>query len=181
MKKITTAITILAIIIVTLIIGYVLLNPRKGYRVGDFSMEPNLPPDEILEIRYKIGKLKRGHVVLFNLTLPSGEKTTSVKRIVGLPNEEIKFEDGKIFVFKKDANEHVSLDESGYLNTGVRTEARNGERLVVNIGKGEYFVLGDNREDSFDSRDWGVLKAEDIIGRVMGTADYDALVSYSKQ
>lgn len=133
-------------------IRYFLIQP---FFVNGASMEPNFLDGDYLivdEISYRVGAPQRGDIIIFRYPLNPSE--FFIKRIVGLPEENIKIENGRVFINGK------ILDESEYL--GNIDTAGN---IEVFLGADEYFVLGDNRQASSDSRKWGELDKRYIIGR----------------
>lgn len=152
----TIKIVVLALVIVVPI-RYFLFQP---FFVRGSSMEPNFQDFDYLiidEISYRLREPKRGEVIVFKY--PNDPSSRYIKRIVGLPGEEIKIEDGKVFV--QEDSQFRQLNED-YLPPFAMTDGS----AHVFLGANEYFVLGDNREFSFDSRRWGALEREEIIGRV---------------
>ena len=154
---------ILKIVIIALLIvvpiRYFLFQP---FFVKGQSMEPNFENSDYLiidEISYRLGSPQRGEVVVFKY--PQNPSQRYIKRIVGLPGETVEIEDGKVIIFNQVGSQ--ILDESDYLPASCRTpgDAR------VSLNEDEYFVLGDNRASSADSRSWGPLPKENIIGRVL--------------
>ncbi|PIT98533.1 MAG: signal peptidase I [Candidatus Andersenbacteria bacterium CG10_big_fil_rev_8_21_14_0_10_54_11] len=140
-------------------IRYFLVQP---FFVRGASMEPNFSDGEYLvvdELSYYLRTPQRGEVVVFRY--PNNPSQFFIKRIVGLPGETVQIADGQIVMKNDRYPDGVVLDESRYLPEQIRT----GGRLSVVLGDDEYFVLGDNRPASSDSRTWGVLPAEDIVGR----------------
>lgn len=144
---------------IVLPIRYFLFQP---FIVKGESMIPNLQQGNYLiidEISHKIGELKRGEIVVFRYPLDA--KQRFIKRIIGLPGETVKVKDGKIAISKN--GENLILDEIKYLPDVLNTEGD----VEISLGENQYFVLGDNRQFSFDSRIWGVLPEKDIIGRAV--------------
>lgn len=132
------------------------------HQVFGHSMEPNFHDREYVAtdiISYRFREPTRGEVIV--LKSPTDQNKDFIKRIVGMPNEKIKMEDGAVFINGK------RLDEGLYLNDKVKTYPgaflKNNEE--VSIPNGSYIVMGDNRTNSSDSREWGFLKQTDIIGR----------------
>jgi signal peptidase I len=149
-------IVIIALIIVVPI-RYFLFQP---FFVRGQSMEPNFEDGDYLiidEISYRFRDPQRGEVVVFKY--PNDPSQRYIKRIIGLPGETIEIEGGQLII-SKDTEE--ALDESSYLSSSVFTQ---GE-VQFSLGEDEYFVLGDNRESSSDSRRWGPLPKENIVGKV---------------
>lgn len=139
-------------------IRYFLIQP---FFVKGASMEPNFKDGEYLiinEFVYRLHSPKRGDVVV--LRYPSDPSQYYIKRIVGLPGETVEIKNGEVFVYSEYYPDGVKLDESKYLK-GVDTP---GDLKKV-LKNEEYFVLGDNRSASSDSRNWGPLPDEFIIGR----------------
>ena len=101
-------------------------------------------------------RCSRGSVVV--LRSPRGGRTTYVKRIVGIPNETLRLDDGRVLA-------DGCVIEEPYLNIGARTEPKSAFTEWV-LDPDEYFVLGDCRWDSDDSRAYGAVKRASIIGRV---------------
>lgn len=133
----------------------------EPYFVRGDSMEPNFSNSDYLLIErlsYRFDEPKRGEVIIFEA--PQYETQKYIKRIIGLPGETVVFRDGTIMV-RKEGGEKITLNESSYLPSSFSP----GD-MEMSLGEGEYFVLGDNREASFDSRAWGVLPEENILGRV---------------
>ncbi|MFY9457424.1 MAG: signal peptidase I [Candidatus Spechtbacterales bacterium] len=137
-------------------IRYFIMQP---FFVRGASMHPTFESGDYLiinEIGYRFSAPQRGDVVVFR---PPQDNTRQfyIKRIIGLPGETVKVEGGKILV-GKDENSFGELAEEYIkeLTPGSKT---------VKLGNEEYFVLGDNRNSSSDSRVWGALKREAIIGR----------------
>jgi signal peptidase I len=128
------------------------------------SMEPNFNSFEYLlidQFSYKFQKPDRGEVIVFRF--PENPNQFYIKRIIGLPGETVKVSQGRIQIFPPgNKSQGFFLDESQYLPPGVETWGN----LTKKLGPGEYFVLGDNRTTSFDSRRWGTLPKELIVGRV---------------
>ncbi len=125
-------------------------------------MEPNFRNGDYLivdELTYRLHAPQRGDVVVFKYPLDISQKY--IKRIIGLPGETVVVKDGKVFVSSL-GNER-QLQEQAYLPTYLLTP---GE-VKVSLGPNQYFVLGDNRPASSDSRRWGILPAKDLIGRVL--------------
>lgn len=129
--------------------------------IGD-SMFPNFKNNEFVitdKVSYRLRDPERGEVIVFKS--PSDEEKDYIKRIIAQPSEKIKIEKGKIFINGEE------LDEAGYLAVDTRTFpgvfAQEGKELQV--PQGSYFVVGDNRSNSSDSRDFGFVKKGSIIGR----------------
>ena len=149
---------ILKIVIIALVIvipiRYFLFQPFifKGQ-----SMEPNFEDSNYLivdELSYRFRDPQRGEVVVFRY--PRNVSQRFIKRIIGLPGEKIEIEASVVMVDGK------ILDESEYFPSGVQTLGN----IQISLDENEYFVLGDNRISSFDSRQWGTLPRKNIIGRV---------------
>ncbi|MFH1129155.1 MAG: signal peptidase I [Patescibacteria group bacterium] len=152
---------ILKIVVISLAIivpiRYFLIQP---FFVKGASMEPNYLDGDYLiidEISYRFETPKRGEVIIFRYPLDPTQ--FFIKRVIGLPGETVKVENGKVIIEEQSGNSFI-LDESKYLD-GVNT-AGNIETTLEN---NEYFVLGDNRNASSDSRRWGEVDKKLIIGR----------------
>jgi len=152
---------ILKIVLIALIIvapiRYFIFQP---FFVKGQSMEPNFEDGDYLivdELSYRLRGPQRGEVIVFKY--PADPSQRYIKRIIGLPGEIVEIKEGKVIVFSL-SGEKV-LEESDYLSYSTPGEVR------VILEPDEYFVLGDNRYSSFDSRRWGPLEEEDIIGRVI--------------
>jgi len=145
-------------IVSVLIIRNFLVQP---FLVNGASMEPNFHNSDYLlvdEISYRFREPQRGEVVVFRY--PGDERYYYIKRVIGLPGEEVEIKDGKVAIFNQDNPDGFILDES-YLSESAITSGK-GEK--VKIGEGKYFVMGDNRGFSFDSRSWGLLDRKEIVG-----------------
>jgi len=140
-------------------VRYFLIQP---FYVKGASMEPNFFDHEYLiinEISYRFNAPERGDIVVFKY--PRDTSQYFIKRIVGLPNETVEIRDGKIIIYNEKNSTGVFLDES-YLSESVKTF---GDRTFP-LGPDEYFILGDNRIASFDSRSFGPIKDNYIVGKV---------------
>lgn len=147
------------------------------------SMEPNFRDGQYLiikELGYKkttigIGEKKlftvagnkevqRGEVVVFRY--PKKPEEFFIKRIVGLPGEKVEIKNGQIKIYNSQNPTGMILDETNYLpNAQARTECQ-GSQCLFNLKENEYVVLGDNRSHSSDSRAWGILSKDMLIGAV---------------
>ncbi len=153
-------ITVLALIIIVPI-RYFIAQP---FFVKGASMEPAFEDGDYLiinEISYRFKKAQRGDVIVFRF--PEDPKQFFIKRIIALPDETIQIRNGKIVVFNEDNPSGFTPDESEYLGPRQITEGN----LKMILEDDEYFVLGDNRLASSDSRRWGVLNKKFIIGKIL--------------
>ena len=150
-------VVILAVIIV-LPIRYFIFQP---FFVQGISMEPTFQDGDYLiidEITYRFREPGRGEVIVFKY--PKNPSQRYIKRIIGLPGETIEIKDREVIIF--DGTENRVLDETRYLSDSLSTRGN----TRVSLGEDEYFVLGDNRDFSSDSRRWGALSRSNITGRV---------------
>ncbi len=150
------------VIISLLIVLPIRFFVAQPFIVRGASMEPNFEDGEYLvidELSYRIGTPLRGQIVIFRY--PRDPSQFFIKRIIGLPGETVIIEDGHVSV-QKGSESAMKLDES-YLRPGLRT----GPDATVELGSNEYFVLGDNRTNSSDSRVWGNLRRDFMIGRAL--------------
>lgn len=141
-------------------IRYFLIQP---FYVKGASMEPNFFDHEYLvidELSYRLREPARGDIVVFRY--PRNPRQFFIKRVVGIPGETVVVSGGKTKIINEEHPGGVFLDESGYLAESVTTA---GEKLVK-LGADEYYLLGDNRTQSLDSRIFGPVKREFIVGRV---------------
>lgn len=151
------------VVIVSLILIFVVRSfVIQPFFVKGSSMEPNFEDGDYLivnEIGYRLEKPKRGDVIIFRY--PNDTSEYFIKRIVGLPGETIQIENGEVKIFNAENPDGFILDESVYLADSVVTTGSDLEEL----GDTEYYVLGDNRGASSDSRRWGILDKNYIIGK----------------
>ncbi|MBU1118989.1 signal peptidase I [Patescibacteria group bacterium] len=127
---------------------------------GD-SMEPNFSNKEYLiidQISYRFSEPDRGDVVVFRY--PYDPSQYYIKRVIGLPGETVSVDDGEVIVYSDQHENGVVLREY-YLTQDLVTP---GE-AKFSLGEEEYFVLGDNRSASSDSRVWGSLPKANIVGK----------------
>ena len=146
-------------VVTVFFIRTVLIQP---FLVSGASMEPNFSSGDYLlidELSYRLREPDRGEVVVFKY--PNNPSVYYIKRIVGLPGEKVVIKGGDITVFNSEHLEGIKVNEE-YLNPGIKTSG-NSEVVLSNE---QYFVLGDNRNYSYDSRSWGPLLKTDLIGLV---------------
>ncbi|MFH1790335.1 MAG: signal peptidase I [bacterium] len=135
----------------------------KPFYVRGASMEPNFYDKEYLiidELTYRFREPTRGEVIVFRY--PDNNKEFFLKRIIGLPGERIKITEGTVTIYNSEHPEGVVLYEP-YLHNDVLTA---GDRIMA-LKADEYFVLGDNRPNSYDSRRFGSIKKDEMVGRAV--------------
>lgn len=149
-----TVVVALAIFVVSYL---TLVQPHQ---VRGASMVPNFQNGEYIltdKITYRLRNPQRGDVIIFRA--PRNQELDYIKRIIGLPAERLMIEKGIIYIDGKPL-------EEGYLPSGpvsAGTFLQDGKEIYIPAD--EYFVLGDNRNHSSDSREWGTVPRKDIIGR----------------
>ncbi|OGZ36627.1 MAG: signal peptidase I [Candidatus Portnoybacteria bacterium RIFCSPLOWO2_12_FULL_39_9] len=155
-------------IVKIVVISLAIIIPIRYYLVQPFfvrgaSMEPNFDNGEYLvvdELSYRLREPERGEVIVFKF--PKDPSQYYIKRIIGLPKETVEVKNNQVIIYSQEFPEGLVLDESAYLINGQYIW---GDVKMV-LGENEYFVLGDNRGASSDSRQWGLLSSKNIIGRV---------------
>lgn len=152
-----------------LLVSAAIMLPIRYFIVQPFvvrgaSMEPNFADREYLvvdEISYYFREPRRGEAIVFHY--PRDPRQFFIKRIIGLPGERVKIEKGNVIIFNAGYAEGFTLQEQ-YLNPPGRATHPDME---ARLGAGEYFVLGDNRDFSSDSRFWGGLSKDMVVGRAV--------------
>lgn len=150
-----------------LIIAYIIIKPIHAFVIQPFyvkgaSMEPTFHNNEYLiidELSYRFHSPRRGDVIV--LRNPYQREEFLIKRIIGLPGERVTITGGRVLVRPSDRLDGAYLDERVYLPASVETV---GPADVV-LDADQYFVLGDNRPASLDSRSFGPIYRSQIIGR----------------
>lgn len=134
----------------------------RPFQVNGNSMFPTFLNGEYVFtnlLSQRFSPLDRGDVIVFKA--PPSQDKDYIKRIIGVPGDKVKIESSKVYVNGK------ILDESSYLSPTVRTSSGGfaGEGQTVNVSQQSYFVMGDNRSASSDSRDWGLVTFDKVIGK----------------
>ncbi len=140
-------------------VRYFLVQP---FYVKGASMEPNFYDHEYLvidELSYRFGEPERGDIVVFNY--PQDPSQHFIKRVIGLPGETVEVKEGKIKLYNDIHPNGMIIDESGYLSQDFTAGS-----VTATLKPEEYFLLGDNRAVSLDSRYFGPVQRSAIVGRV---------------
>ncbi len=145
------------------LVSLAIIIPIRHFLIQPFyvkgaSMEPNFEDHEYLiidEITYRFHVPQRGEIVVFRA--PTEAQQFFIKRIIGLPGETVSVKEGVVRVNGK------SLDETKYLSSDLHTQGD----VMVTLKDNEYFVMGDNRNASYDSRLFGPINRTRIIGRTV--------------
>jgi signal peptidase I len=135
----------------------------EPFIVSGSSMVPTFHNREYLiinKIGYRLHQPDRGDVIVFKY--PRDTSQYFIKRVIGLPGEKVKVADGHVIIYNSQHPQGSVLNEP-YLPDQTKTLGGEG---TVSLGNEEYFVLGDNRQASSDSRVWGILPKNDIVGKV---------------
>ena len=173
--------------------AFIIIMPIRIFLFQPFfvqgaSMEPNFEGGDYLiinELGYKqtsfgfadmdifslptFRELQRGDVVVFRY--PKDPKQFFIKRVIGLPGEKVVISEGKVRIISKQNPDGFILDEYQYLPKNVVTNnpqnPQSNTPIIQELSSDEYFVLGDNRSQSHDSRAWGALNKKYVVGRAM--------------
>ena len=141
-------------VILTLVIFLLVRAVVENYKVEGSSMEPNLFGGQYLivnKVLYELRPAERGDIIVFQA--PRTPDKNFVKRIIGLPGEKVELRQGQVYINDKLLYEPYIDARFGY-SWGP-----------AEVGPGELFVLGDNRNNSSDSHSWGMLPEENVIGK----------------
>jgi len=164
---------VLIALVVIIPIRYFLFQP---FYVRGASMEPNFYDNEYLiidEITYRFSEPQRGDVVV--VKMPEKQSEYLIKRIIGLPGEKIEINDGLVTVFFNSDNQANILNET-YLSENIQTYGAKN----IELSEDEYYVMGDNRPVSLDSRSFGPLHKENIVGRAwLRVWPFDSLTHFT--
>ena len=153
----TIKVVIISLIVIVGIRSFVM----QPFFVSGKSMEPNFHDGDYLivdELSYRFGEPKRGDVIIFHY--PNNPREFYIKRIIALPGEKVEIMDNIITIYNAEDPSGFDLDEAY-----IPSETQITGNYVKELKNDEYYVLGDNRTASADSRVWGVLEEHYIVGR----------------
>lgn len=139
-------------------VRYFIVQP---FFVEGASMEPNYHDGDYLlvdKLSYLAGEPSRGDVIVFRF--PQNPDKVFIKRVIGLPGETVVVDRGSVYIENAQHPEGFELEE-------VYLDEVTGQSVRTPLKDDEYFVMGDNRDASYDSRGWGSLNERFIIGRVL--------------
>jgi signal peptidase I len=159
-------------VFVTFFFIFLKTNVYQVTSVEGRSMYPGYDTSDILFIDIlspKFSDYRRGEVVIINppAEYSNGNKNF-IKRIIGLPGETVGLKDGAVMIYNSNYPKGIALKESEYLDKSVKSLPVNGateEYRYQKLGKDEYFLMGDNRSGSSDSRKFGQINKKSIIGK----------------
>lgn len=149
--------TVTTVLGVAFLIRFFLIQP---FYVSGQSMEPTFENNQYIivdQVSYRFHAPRRGDVVVFKY--PKNVSFSFIKRIIGLPGDTVTIHEGEVTVTNSKNPDGLTLAEK-YI-----TSRTSGE-LTTTLKKDEFFVLGDNRPNSSDSRSWGILPKRLIVGKV---------------
>lgn len=163
MDKIRNNLAELIEFVAIILVLYVIIHffVAEPHQVSGTSMVPNFKDLDLIitnKLATRFSTFQRGEVIVFQN--PRNAREDYIKRIVGLPGERIKIANNQVYINGE------PIDQS-YLPAGtpIRTKGYMSENEEIVIPEDTYFVMGDNREGSTDSREWGPLKKELIVGQ----------------
>jgi signal peptidase I len=143
--------TVVLAVVIFLLIRVAIQN----YRIEGSSMEPNFHNGEYLlvnKLAYRLGEYQRGDVIVFKY--PNDTTKDYIKRVIGLPGDTVEIRDGMLFVNDQLVSEPYQVMPMNYLSEMPRV-----------VEPGTLYVMGDNRPASSDTRDWGLLDQDLVIGQ----------------
>ena len=151
-----------------IIVSLAIIIPIRYYVVQPFfvkgaSMESTFENNDYIlidELSYFFRDPRRDEIIVFRS--PENSSQFFIKRIIGLPGDTVKIENNKVSIFNDQSPEGLLLNESSYLDRGQETRGN----ITMTISSSNYFVMGDNRLQSSDSRRWGELDKSLITGKV---------------
>ena len=162
----------LIIVGIIILVRFIFISP---FEVNGSSMVPNLADKDYILVNkfiYRLAEPERGDAIA--LIPPHNPNTFYVKRVIGLPGEKIEFREGQVIIRNQKYPTGTALDEN-YLPSGLATRLPSGREQAIDIPAGHYFVMGDNRPASNDSRSWlsnpsgqtpnGALPRGQIVGK----------------
>ncbi|MEK7061339.1 MAG: signal peptidase I [Patescibacteria group bacterium] len=140
---------------------FIYLLIMRPHKISGVSMSPNYPDSEYLlteKVSYYKSPPKRGDVVVFTPPVSSDDY---IKRVIGLPGDIVSINNGKVYINSR------LLNEADYLSSEVFTQGSSflPDGLSYTVKDGEFFVMGDNRPHSYDSRSFGPIKKKVINGK----------------
>jgi len=136
-----------------LVVGMVGCNTGSQFRMAGISMEPAYPPGTVVKVsKYGDASPQRGDIVVFHM--PMKTSVENMNRIIGEPGDTVEVRDGTVYI------NGGPLDEPYILTTPTYVYG------PTEVPPHQYFVLGDNRNNSYDSHVWGFLPEENVVGRV---------------
>lgn len=142
--------------LVLALVMFILINLATArVRVDGHSMDPTLQNGEFIlvnRLAYRFGQPQRGDIVVF--LYPGNPHQQYIKRVIGLPGEEVRIQRGKVYINGQPL-------EEPYIAAPPRYEG------VWQVPAGTLFVLGDNRNKSSDSHSWGMLPLENVVGKAV--------------
>jgi signal peptidase I len=152
------------------VISLAIILPVRYYLIQPFyvrgaSMEPNFHNHEYLivdQISYRFRQPERGEVIVFRY--PRNPQEYFIKRVIALPNESIEIINGDVYIYNELNPDGVLIDEP-YLDDNYLSNYNSEEKIILSAN--EYYVLGDNRGSSMDSRSFGPLNEKFITGKVL--------------
>jgi signal peptidase I len=147
---------VLEVAVITLLLFIVVRGAVQNYRVDGWSMLPTLTNHEYILVdkaRYLLGSPQRGDIIVFKF--PKDTSEDYVKRVIGVPGDTVQvLSTGQVIVDGTAINEPYVNDLTNPYQPSI-----------IHLAANQYFVLGDNRGNSSDSRDWGPVPRSDIIGQ----------------
>jgi signal peptidase I len=141
------------ILAIVLFVSINLISAR--IRVDGASMEPTLVSGEYVivnRISYRLGSPKRGDIIVFHF--PRDPKEEYIKRVIGLPGDEVEVKNNAVYVNGQHLDESYLKVTTNYIGTWKVPES-------------QLFVLGDNRNNSSDSHDWGTVPKDYVVGKAI--------------
>lgn len=178
MRRLGTIFEVLRVVAIVFLVAvsirYFVFQP---FQVEGSSMEPGFHSGEFLlieKLSYRFRGPQRGEVIVFKY--PKRPTVDYIKRIIGLPGETVRIQDGTVLISGEPLSEP-------YLDANEQTVVSNNPQVPyeITLDRREYFVMGDNRTRSSDSREWGPLAEQFIIGRssliLYPTAEFKAVAS----
>lgn len=161
------AIALVLEMVQVLAVSLAIIIPVRWFLIQPFyvqgaSMEPNFFDHEYLiidELSYRLDDPRRGDVVVFHY--PNDPKQFFIKRVIGLPSETVEISDGKVRIYNEAHPNGILLDETAYLDQDFTAATQ-----TITLKAGQYYLLGDNRSSSLDSRFFGPVDRSHIVGRV---------------